>query len=394
MKATIIFLFYFFSSYTAFTQNWIPFRVGETYNYVDNNSNFVYSSINFGGDPCYGPYAGAPPYYSPAIPVQATSSSEIQVWIDSVTATNGDSTFHFNRRIYRCDTCAQPAIITNQPLNLGILHERFVKTTANQYIFDYNGDSLLLDTHLSFGDSIISDISNMLTVAVTAVNYNLLPNYTNHTNGVDSSKVFSYYQYGILLYQLVLTKNLGIYSFTDFWTMAAPDVTQVGIESKHMGVVQLQTKEIFDYQVGDEFTYQSVNKWNQDVDHYIRTIRVLSHVRTTPDSTIFRAERIGWWMNSCCPYTSGSSIDTFDLIVSSNYVRNGVFEYREADCAKLALRDNELSDYFFTIFGNQFTFLAKNFLKDASRRYKYIGYSYGLETLHPQNSSSTSSPCL
>jgi hypothetical protein len=389
MKTLVILLSLFSLQQTSFAQNWSPFVLGETYNYVDQNSSFSYPGTVVPPSGCNGPYAYAPIYSG--IGATTFSSNELQVWIDSITIANGDSIFHFNKRIYRCDTCSSPAILVNQGLNFGIINETFIKNSSNQYVFNYKGDSLVINPYLSLNDSIISDSSRLIYSILVQEDYNILPNYTNYPAGLDSSKVFNFCINGNVLYQLRLTKNLGIYSFTDFST-GASDIEQVGLESKEMGVLQLTVKRIFDYEVGDEFSYQFVDWYIGEIFHSLHTIRILTAGIVSNDSTIYQAERTVWWTTNCCPASTGTYVDTFDLVITPthNYGQYNVY-YSMTEFERLNLRDNEFSDYYLNAGSGlpDIILLPKNFLRDGSNEYKLIAYSYGLEALFPWHSNIT-----
>jgi hypothetical protein len=387
MKTLLIFIAFFFIKQNSFAQNWMPFVLGETYNYVDHELSFSYPGVIAPPDDCNGPYPSSPVYSG--IGANTWATNELQVWIDSTTIVSGDSVFHFNKRIYRCDTCSTPAILVNQALGFGIIDETFTKNSSHQYLFNYEGDSLIVDLSLSLNDSIISDSSAFIYVKLVQENYDTLPNYANHSDGLDSSKVFNFLVNGNVLYQLTITKNLGIYSFIDSYT-GSSYLEQVGLESKEMGVLQLTVKRIFDYDIGDEFSYQFVDWWVGQYYHSLYTLRILDTGIVSNDSTIYRAERVGWWVENCCPGGFGSYVDTFNLIITSGQVHHQYSNYSETtEYERLNLRDNEFSDYYLNVGIPGLTLLAKNFLKDASQEYKQIGYSYGLESLFPVHSNIT-----
>lgn len=390
MKKLILLLAFLFLKQSSFAQDWAPFRLGETYNYVDSNSSFSNAPVTVVPSACNAPYPFAPSYIG--IGANTSATNEIQVWIDSITTINGDSIFHFNKRVYRCDTCSIPSILANQSLDLGIIDESFTKNSNDQYIFNYQGDSLIISPYLSLNDSIISDSSAQIYSKVVQENYNFLTNYISHPTGLDSAKIFNYYENGNLIYQLVITKNLGLYSFIDF-SINAPEIEQVGLESKELGVVQLTVKRIFNYDVGDEFSYQFVNWWNGEIYHSLYNIKILSYLGVSNDSTIYEAERVGWWTTNCCPGGSGSFIDTVELIITQthNYGQYEVY-YWMTEFERLNLRDNEFSDYYYNIGIPDLTLLPKNFLKDSLQEYKLISYSYGLESSFPSYSSNIDNP--
>lgn len=387
MKTLIILLAFFSLQQTSFAQNWSPFVLGETYNYVDHGSIFSYPGTVVPPSGCNGPYFNAP-FYS-GIGATTLATNEVQVWIDSTTIVNGDSIFHFNKRIYRCDTCSSPAILVNQGLNLGVIDKTFIKNLNNQYVFNYKGDSLIINPYLPLNDSIISDSSRLIYSILVQEDYNTLPNYINHPAGLDSSKVFNFCINGNVLYQLRVTKNLGIYSFIDF-TTGFLGIEQVGLESKEMGVLQLTVKRIFDYEVGDEFSYQFVDWFIGQITHSLYTVRILGAGIVSNDSTIYQAERTSWWFTNCCPAGTGTYVDTFDLIITPthNYGQYNVY-YLMSEFERLNLRDNEFSDYYLNVGFPDLTLLPKNFLRDGSNEYKLIAYSYGLEALFPWHSNIT-----
>jgi hypothetical protein len=374
----LILLLSVFQSISA--QEWQPFEVENTYNYQNLSviGTLPFVSVN---ENCTGQYPYAPNYSG--INLSLYPVVDLQIWIDSITSNSLDSIYHFNKKIIACDTCSEPAIIVNQPLDYGLFNDYYTKNSQGQYIFIYQGDSLIIDPSMSLNDSILSDYTSNLTVKVGQADSSLVLTITNVVVQ-DSMKLIQYYDVNnILVYEVQISKNYGIQSFKDL-ASNTNEINLIGIEKNPIGILQLNWKRAFDFNPGDVLCYVDVKRFNVNYAANTSKVEFLNRQDVGNDTIIYTAimnvqlEMYGF------PSGMSTTIDTVTFIVTKDVVPN-LYNNGFSNISRLELRDNELDlDYYqgLTLLGKGLA--SKDFLLDADgRQYKYFSYGYGLENSFP-----------
>lgn len=366
-------------------QNWQPFHLESTYNYqnssVINTLPFIFVNGN-----CTAQYPNAPNY--PNLNHSLYPIIDLQIWIDSTTMNNSDSIYYFNKKIIACDTCSEPAIIINQSLDYGLFNDYYIKNNQGQYIFVYKGDSLIVDPSMSLGDSILSDYTSNLSAKIQVDSSLGLV----FTGGVvlDSIKKIEYYDINnTLTYEILISKNYGIQKFKDI-AVNANETNLMGIEEREVGLLQLDWKHTFDFNVGDVLCYIDVYRHNLNYTYNTSKVEFLNRQDIGSDTIIYNVIINRKWEMHGFPSGMGTAIDTINLVLTKDLIVTETY-YPELynngfrDISRLELRDNELNlDYYhgFNTFDKGFA--PKNFLFDGTgRQYKYISYNYGLENNFP-----------
>jgi hypothetical protein len=384
MKQLITLILFLSIFQSILAQEWQPFQVENTYNYqnLDVIGTLPFVFVN---TICTVQYSYVPNY--PNLNVGLYPIVDLQIWIDSTTMNNLDSIYYFNKRIIACDTCSEPAIVVNQSLEYGLFNDYYIKNNQGQYIFFYKGDSLIVDPFMSLNDSILSDYTSGLSAKVEIDSSLGLA----FTNGViqDSVKLIYYYDINnVLVYEILISKNYGIQKFKDI-AFNANETNLIGIEERAVGLLQLNWKRTFDFNVGDVLCYLDVNRHNLNYRHNTSKVEFLNRQDIGNDTVIYSVIINRRWEMGGFPFGMGTTIDTVNLILTKDRIITETY-YPELynnsfrDISRLELRDNELSldyyQYYQGLFSSGKGLSSKNFLLDADgRQYKYFSYGYGLE---------------
>jgi hypothetical protein len=385
MKQVILLILFLGAFQSILAQDWQPFELGNTYNYYNQSINSALPLI-YATENCTGQYPSAPNYPTN---LYLNSIVDLQIWIDSTASNNLDSVYYFNKKIIACDTCSEPAIIVNQPLDYGLFNDYYIKNNLGQYIFMYQGDSLIIDPSMSINDSIVSDYTSDLSVKVGQADWGLVLILTNAVVQ-DSLKLIQYYDvYNTLVYEVQISKNYGIQKFKDI-AQNTSETNLLGIEKDEIGLLQLTWKRAFDFNPGDVLCYIDIYRHTMNYDDNTSKVKFLTRQDIGNDTIIYTA--IINRKRNLYGFPSGTqtTIDTVNLVLTEDEIRTDTYypEFYEngfGNISCLKLRDNELkSDYSqgLSLWGEGFA--SKDFLFDGSMgQYKCFSYSYGLENRFP-----------
>lgn len=382
MRHLLVFVVFLCTTPLILAQNWAPFQLENTYNYqnLSNSSPLIFINEN-----CTGAYSGAPVY--PSVILGMYSLVDLQVWVDSVATNNTDTIYYFNKKIVACDTCSEPAIIINQSLDYGLVDSFYIKNNQGQYVFFYKGDSLIINHSMGLNDSMMSDYTNYLYSKVVQVDPNATISFLNTT---DSIKVLHYYNAAnILLYKVGISKNHGIYSFEDV-NSSINQITLLGIEARDEGVLQLNWKRAFDFQVGDVLCFIDLHRHNLNYRYNVSKVNFLNRQDVGNDTIIYSVIISRNWGGYSFPYSTGTNVDTVNLVLTKNFIRSTNF-YTQLyysyfqNISRVNQRDNELNLSYYqglTLQGKGL--LSKDFLINVDgRQYKYLSYALDLEGSFP-----------
>ncbi|MBU1369543.1 MAG: T9SS type A sorting domain-containing protein [Bacteroidetes bacterium] len=203
----------------GFTQEWMPIKPGEKYNYL-YNSGIIHTTV----------------------------------WVDSVDYNNGDSVYYLNR------------------IGLAV-HQYLIKSHVflqkeihfnDQKLVLFSPEEYVIPLEMSLGDSWIFDTINNLTATLASV-------FEDNVFGQnDSIREIIIEDGQANQHTMRISKNHGVLRFPDF---AFPDSAYIlaGLENAGLGQQMPLTREFFDIHVGDEYEYREVHEYATqfNADQYV-----------------------------------------------------------------------------------------------------------------------------
>ncbi|MGH1337079.1 MAG: T9SS type A sorting domain-containing protein [Aureispira sp.] len=365
MKSFLLGCFLSLTSACLSAQNWAPIQGGYVYYYTDS---IAIENITLGFDHVPIGFAG--------VGLDRITTLEVEQQIDS----NGIRQFTVQPYISPCDSCTIPTLITMQKPAWNGLYPTICQQVNGQYQFIVHEDTLHWATN------------PLLTPA------NLNPNYLISIGSKTVNSVFSIFSTGLdstvciqintsnnlPLYKFYLAKDYGVYKVEQFDSLSTLLIAQFFLVGRQEtasftadGLHSLKYREIFDFQVGDQFYYlfEDGNRggWPASEVHY--RLKILERHDQSADTLRYVAERYLYRMYDYY-FLRGrfsSAIDTIDLV----YTNNRQEQYNQYSHELKPSSKNYIHNYSTT------PYLACNdFVFGATSGAKYIGYNMGF-TINP-----------
>lgn len=205
----LLLIFILTGSTNGFTQEWIPIKPGEKYNYL-YNSGIIHTTV----------------------------------WVDSVDYNNGDSVYYLNR----IGLLVHPYLIKSHVFLQKEIHFN------DQKLVMFSPEEYVIPLEMSQGDSWIFDTINNLTATLVSV-------FEDNVFGQNDSIREIIIEDGQTdQHTLLISKNHGVLRFPDF---AYPDSAYIlaGLENAGLGQQMPLVTEFYDIHVGDEYEYREVDEY-------------------------------------------------------------------------------------------------------------------------------------
>lgn len=223
---TVFFAFTFLFSISISAQNWIPIHEDDVYHYELVGDTMAYDSISTDIG-----------YFRNNSPVDAT------IWIDSVEVATGQTTYHFNKIVAKCDTCEatpyeEPFYLRNQPqflLNQMIAFDDGTYTLVGENEWHIQPEAAL-------GEGWIFDAAN-------GVNAEVVSTFDGEIFGLNDSLKHIALSSGDTI---LLSKTHGVIEFPYFQNEYH---NLIGIQTRDLGVKIPGFEEMYNFNVGDIFQY-------------------------------------------------------------------------------------------------------------------------------------------
>lgn len=214
----------------GFTQEWMPIKPGEKYNYL-YNSGIIHTTV----------------------------------WVDSVDYNNGDSVYYLNRIAKKMNDYT---LIKNRPVFL----QREMHF-SDQKLVMFSPEEYVIPLEMNQGESWIFDTINNLTATLVSV-------FEDTVFGQnDSIREIIIEDGQANQHTMRISKNHGVLRFPDF---AFPDSAYIlaGLENAGLGQQMPMTREFFDMHIGDEYQYYSndsyMHQYGSDSRYTRRRYKVIS----------------------------------------------------------------------------------------------------------------------
>lgn len=371
MKTFLFSCLLLLSSAWAQAQNWTPVQGGYVYYYADSNY-VLWDVIELGLDHAPMGLSGAGVYQDLLYAYGA--NGVIALEIEQETDSNGVQHFVPQPSIKNCDTCLIPTLVNNQQAPLSALYPSITLQSNGHYQLVLYEDTI----HLAAAPSTTPASLNQQYL-VTIQQKTVDSVFSIFSTGVDSTVPIQVHSTtNRLLYTIYLSKDYGVYKVEQYDSLGTTIVDRIYLLGRQEtvsfaaeGLHSLKYREIFDYQVGDQFYYifEDGNRsgWPSSEVHY--RIKILTR-QDRPDTLRYRVERHLYERYDYYflrgPF--GRITDTFDLVYTNDRQKiYNTYPHNLHASNHSYIHNHNITPYL----------ACKDFLYGATAMAKYVGYNRG-----------------